>query len=697
MEIDTSFKQAPMVTLADTATTRWISVLQPNGSSSEATIGEEKGASITEVVLSNALVPRIAVVHVKGLRTSLAEKQYMVRFSPMQNLPVAFILSSGDFRTFVPWSALSGTVVSVPPLTKDVEVTVILTEFHLSLPVRHDVHDQHPSGIAEWTAFQKNNNSNASWCHHECDDSPDCLTAFPGGEGCFYAQNDHKKRQVPSSNTPANMAESRKISGTLTGCTSQTSNDRCATVPAKADELSFGEVSPDWHGSFARLSLNMILDVGEMNFTSDYATIDLHQGLPQVTEVITYVVARTSDGKELTVDVRSFTDSGDVMVNLSTYDPLEIISMDLIILLVLPDINFKVSWNPSAGEVNMTKDDRTHLQGSAKCAESSRLRARYTACGALHGIEDEPLKVSLIPWTGRPEDPVTFTVVTRERQGGQWPSSSVHSLKMSFEGADSPGFWAARKHGCELLKTQESQIRRSLLSSADALCHFIQRDCAKSTELCKLIDVEALGGGTGWSYLIDDFIQQKPLLGEESTVRVLTCLKKYRVCNKNYTYLYNDTSLQLKAHGATVSLGMFLKEVSSLSKSGLDFLQAVRSAMEKDSREALDDDLPRAVWQLQHFSANVIITVANFTQDMPQKMLEGMISSKVRLGEEEVLQLQPAFARVKELGLKLTAAEQLGDAVEVLRLVPKVEKLSLSCSECPPSNREGLVDHWFLG
>ncbi|CAE7214799.1 unnamed protein product [Symbiodinium sp. CCMP2456] len=697
VDIDTSFKQASMLAYADTAATRWISVLQPNGSPSKAPIGEEKGASITEVVLTNMPIPRIATVQVKGLRTSLAEKQYMVRFAPMQTLPVALVLSSGNFSTTLPWSALSGTVVSVPRVTQDVEVKVILTEFHLSLPVRHDLHNQHPSSVQEWTAFErKDNNSNRSWCHHRCDESLDCLRAFPGEGGCFYAQNDHKSRQVHHSNTPVAVTEGRKISGTLTGCRSQTSSDTCRTVPAKADELSFGKVSPDWHGSFARLSLKMILDVGEMNFTSDYATIDLRQGLPGVTEAICLLVVRMSNGTHSTLKVRSFAESGEVMVRVSNYDPLEVASMDLIILPLLPDIGFNVSWSPSGGQVNMTHDDRIHLRSSTKCTESSRLRARYAACGAKHGIDDEPLKVKLLPWTGNPEDPVAFTVVPRKAQGGQWTSPSMHSMKMSFEGADSPAFWAARKHGCELLKREEPEIRRSLLSSGDALCHFIEQDCAKSTKLCELIDKESLGGGNDWSYAIDEHIRQKPLLGHDSTVKLLATLKKHNVCKITYKFFYKDTYLQLEEHGATVSLSIFLREVAALGQTGSDFLEAVRSSMDEKSRKALDEDLPQAVWQVPRFSANLTISVANFSADMQQKLLENMISSKMHLQEKEVHQLQPAFAEVKRLNLGLTTPEQLGEAAEALRLAPpELEKLSLTCKGCPQSDREGLVEHWL--
>ena len=77
-------------------------------------IEENHSAAVVEVQLAHRRIPRVAKIGVQGLRPSLPETDYQVRFSPATTLPTVMELSAENFRRTVAWSTIPGSVLSVP-------------------------------------------------------------------------------------------------------------------------------------------------------------------------------------------------------------------------------------------------------------------------------------------------------------------------------------------------------------------------------------------------------------------------------------------------------------------------------------------------------------------------------------------------------------------------------------------------------
>ena len=77
-------------------------------------IEENHSAAVVEVQLAHRSIPRVAKIGVQGLRPSLPETDYQVRFSPAMTLPTVLELSGENFQRTVAWSTIPGSVISVP-------------------------------------------------------------------------------------------------------------------------------------------------------------------------------------------------------------------------------------------------------------------------------------------------------------------------------------------------------------------------------------------------------------------------------------------------------------------------------------------------------------------------------------------------------------------------------------------------------
>ncbi|CAE7692614.1 unnamed protein product, partial [Symbiodinium sp. CCMP2456] len=183
---DVSFQQMALMASVQPSMTRSMSFGQPQPTSGPASprmqipIQENHSAVVVEIQLAQRQVPRVASVHVKGLRPSLPETKYQVRFSPFQTLPTALRLSSESstngtrksFQRTLAWSSLPGSVISVPSVATGrqgsdlrLRVEVVLTDFVLGLPApRGDAPACGPQGSELKTLYQEVENVSDALC-----------------------------------------------------------------------------------------------------------------------------------------------------------------------------------------------------------------------------------------------------------------------------------------------------------------------------------------------------------------------------------------------------------------------------------------------------------------------------------------------------------------------------------------------------
>ena len=119
--VDTSFQQVAVVAFSEAATTRWISFEQPATSVAgtldtlRVPIEDKWSSAVAEIKLTQSLHPRTASVQVKGLRSSLPETEYHLRFSPLMTIPMLVHINADNFKVSVAWSTLPGSTISIPP------------------------------------------------------------------------------------------------------------------------------------------------------------------------------------------------------------------------------------------------------------------------------------------------------------------------------------------------------------------------------------------------------------------------------------------------------------------------------------------------------------------------------------------------------------------------------------------------------
>eukprot|EP00434_Breviolum_minutum_P025122 symbB.v1.2.022195.t1/scaffold1958.1/size138524/6 len=102
--VDTSFQQVAVVAFSEAATTRWISFEQPATSVAgtldtlRVPIEDKWSSAVAEIKLTQSLHPRTASVQVKGLRSSLPETEYHLRFSPLMTIPMLVHINADNFK-----------------------------------------------------------------------------------------------------------------------------------------------------------------------------------------------------------------------------------------------------------------------------------------------------------------------------------------------------------------------------------------------------------------------------------------------------------------------------------------------------------------------------------------------------------------------------------------------------------------------
>ena len=293
------------------------------------------------------------------------------------------------------------------------------------------------------------------------------------------------------------------------------------------------------------------------------------------------------------------------------------------------DFNISRGSIPSANET-----DLQYIRKSPKCAESGFVRSRYEVCGAFGRLKDKPFAVQLSVWSGKPEERLIFQVQPKE--GGDWTISHHQAVAITFDGVDSPAAWAAFDAGCKVLQDAE----KAVASSADALCHLLLRQNC-SSEVCKLIDQQGLGGERRYGY--QGFMHPPPLLGPDASQTALICQAK--MCKKKYQWEFSDSMLRSKDHSTELQLGSVLERART--PDGLLLLQELHKNLKEKSLEMneyyspFEKHVVRNVWELSWTPASLITVVAklreyrNKLSNMPALLLQEWVASTAPLPETE--------------------------------------------------------------
>ena len=147
-----------LITSAGDSSTRWVSVHQPDlipGRRGQLVKEDELNVVdhvVSHVQLSRALVPGVAMISVQGLRASLPPTQHYLRFSSLKTLPIQVRISGGSFSTSLAWSALPGSIISVPPGRSRMchHVAILYRE---CLGTSHE--SQRPAGLSVWLSLRR--------------------------------------------------------------------------------------------------------------------------------------------------------------------------------------------------------------------------------------------------------------------------------------------------------------------------------------------------------------------------------------------------------------------------------------------------------------------------------------------------------------------------------------------------------------
>ena len=100
--------------------------------------------------------------------------------------------------------------------------------------------------------------------------------------------------------------------------------------------LQFQGINPDWRGSLANLGFTLTLDVGGQHFASESQQIQLRRGPPFANDVIGCLVAE-EHGQHRIIKTDLWIDGGNVVVNVSKFDPENITTLNLSVMPLLPD------------------------------------------------------------------------------------------------------------------------------------------------------------------------------------------------------------------------------------------------------------------------------------------------------------------------------------------------------------------------
>ena len=330
----------------------------------------------------------------------------------------------------------------------------------------------------------------------------------------------------------------------------------------------------------------------------------------------------------------------------------------------------------------------------------------------------------LSPWTGRPEEPPDFFVAPRansRKASDMWPHAQVHTVKVSFQNADAPVAWAARRHGCDLLRNYtRPEVLHGIVASGDATCHLLELSCTPQyhnlAQLCKLVDEEGLGGGETVLSAELELVLPKPVLMPSGIAHVAACLHRLGACGGAGLWNLDQLSgeLMLEGHSARVKPLALLSKLAELKPEDLGLLEHIHTHISQrpdrvgsaptselfkwGSAVGLEKALAVPVWQMPAPPpARLVSALANLSRDMPERLLDGAVQAGLgawRPTSKDAQELQGLFAAVHFVHWDLTDATQVEGAATALELAPNIRQVTMACSHCPADDRQPSRTAW---
>lgn len=578
-------------------------------------------------------------------------------------------------------------------------MTITLHDFFLGMPLPISTRTE---TCHVWTVFEDMDLANESdpWslCEKSCEENLDCLAAFPGRHGCFLAYNNHTHHEAAGCGNEGPVAGNRTLHGKLAGCRLLPSNSdrstagQCTAAPILAQHhiIDFGQVQPDWLSGTARLEFSLMLEVGEQEFLSEVGNIDLRQGLPVPMDAVAMLEV-PENGLRVNLG-NTLVENNHLKIQVMEYDPWEVKSiLRLLVMPLLPDRAFDIQW---LLPVNASEDLKSFRQAE-QCVNSKLVNRRYEVCGAHGPLKDKPVVVAIAPWTGQLQDTLDFHIITKAFDvENQWPPSQRWSVKLQFDGVDSPAAWAVKKYGCKVLDNVGYDMISAVVSSADALCTLISLQCDTVCQLLK----RSLGTGESRSVKEASIrLRNQALLSSEGIMKALSCVQHTNstcAVSSYWDYKSKDNTLALHGFGARMSPEVWVKAIAHLGTEAPQFLKHQRFT--EEATPGLTRSLAAAFWALDAPSIEFLQVMANKSHALPEKLLDTMIQMKAGVSfEAAATSLQENFGQVTRLDGNLEDARQLKQVALALKLAPNVKRILLSCKACPSFAREGLLADWL--
>ena len=257
------------------------------------------------------------------------------------------------------------------PGVQDVHITVSLTDFVLGLP--HPPNHRPSQNAGLWTEHHPVINASKERCSRLCGHSLDCFDVYPGRHGCYMVVGDRHHWEAEgeleavsngtgavSVGSPNPTYTDRVMRGRLDGCAiapkeaeqeeaeeaeeeDKEGMNGAASMPcsppveAEAGQLIFRKVRPDWRGNEATLSFALDVEIGGQRFETGFMPVLLRQGPPQATKALVMLLGMNASGTNVLSSQSSVDDEGNIVANVSEYDPMAFSSFKLLVMPLLPD------------------------------------------------------------------------------------------------------------------------------------------------------------------------------------------------------------------------------------------------------------------------------------------------------------------------------------------------------------------------
>eukprot|EP00438_Fugacium_kawagutii_P000366 Skav230983 [mRNA] locus=scaffold629:33299:39033:+ [translate_table: standard] len=268
------------------------------------------------------------------------------------------------------------------------QLDVFLADFVLGVPEDASSGADHlapPENREIWTAFEAKENSTNEACAALCRHTLQCFMHYVGREGCFMAFGDHHGLETRPG-PPLLLAKGRRISGKVAGCGANRTGDECSMRADLKESISFAGVQPDWRSKAAAIEFSLEVETGEQKHEAEATFIQVQQGPPVPVDAIGILLGESDNETALLNSTTSVDRYGKVSLEMAEYQPFNIDSLRLLLLVMLPDRApwlQKVAVFASVRGVEFFLTEPEQLQRVAQALRlAPNLKWLEAACGA---------------------------------------------------------------------------------------------------------------------------------------------------------------------------------------------------------------------------------------------------------------------------------------------------------------------------